>query len=158
MRDLVARHGADDAAILAELRLRGIPPSDQQWFDAPALENALQRGGPYLRVRRTEQLPADAVAGGRVFAGEDHAASVSLVLIDARPGCRQPPHSHATEEVVAVHAGSATLHLGEEQARTVTAGEVVRVPARVVHWLENRGSEPVQAVAAYATATLRTQP
>lgn len=107
VRELVARHGTDDAAILGELRLRGIPSADEAWFDAPALENALQRAGPYLRVRRAEELPEDQIAGGRVFAGEDHDARVSLVLIDAPPGYRQPPHTHTTEEVVAVHVGSA---------------------------------------------------
>jgi mannose-6-phosphate isomerase-like protein (cupin superfamily) len=58
--------------------------------------------------------------------------------------------------VLAVHAGSATVHLGATQARTVKAGEVVRVPAHVVHWVENRGGDPVRAVAAYATATVVT--
>ncbi len=151
--DLVARHGPDDAAILAELRQRGIPPPDEAWFDAPALEETLQQGGPYLRVRRVEALPCDPDSGGRTFAGEDHGSSVSLVLIEARPGYRQSPHVHPTEEVVAVHEGSATFHLGETQSRTVTAGEVVRVPARVVHWLENRGAEPLHAVAVHAAPT-----
>jgi quercetin dioxygenase-like cupin family protein len=157
VRKLVARHGTDDAAILTELRLHGIPPAEQQRFDAPALEHALQRGGPYLRVRSAKELPEDPAAGGRLFAGDHHHASVSVVLIDAAPGFRQPPHTHPTEEVLALHGGSATLHLGEDQARTVAAGEVVRVPAHVVHWLENGGGEPVRGVAAYATATVVTQ-
>jgi quercetin dioxygenase-like cupin family protein len=156
VRALVARHGGDDTASLAELRSRGIPPPDESWFDAPALEHALQRGGPYLRVRRAEALPDDTAAGGRVFAGRDHGSRVSVVIIDAPPGHRQAPHTHPTEEVLVVHSGSVTCHLGEVQARTVTAGETVRVPAHAVHWLENRGREPLRAVAAYGTATVVT--
>ena len=156
VRDLVARHGADDEAILAELRSRGIPPAERQWFDAPAVEAALQRGGPYLRVRGAEELPQDPAAGGRVLTGGEHGAGVSIVLIDAPVGYRQDPHSHPTEEVVAVHAGAATVHLGDAQARTITAREVVRVPAGVTHWLENRGGESLCAVAAYGAAAIVT--
>lgn len=156
VRDLVARHGTDDAEILAELRSRGIPPAERQWFDAPAVEAGLQRGGPYLRVRAAAQLPEDPEAGGRVFAGEEHGAGVTVVLIDAPAGYRQQPHSHPTEEVVVVHTGAATIHLGDAQARTITARDVVRIPAGVIHWLENRGDESLRAVAAYGMAAIVT--
>lgn len=40
----------------------------------------------------------------------------------------------------------------------MTPGDVARVPAHVVQWLENRGPEPLRAVAAYASSDVATQP
>ena len=53
--DLAARH-ADDTDVLEGLRRHGIPAAEEAWFDAQAVEDEIQ-GGPYLRVRSTEQLP-----------------------------------------------------------------------------------------------------
>ena len=147
--ELVARHVTDDTAILEELREHGIPPAEEACFDGGAIEQELQRGGPYLRVRNVEDLLLDAVAGGRVFAGEEHGAGVTLVVIDAAPGYRQAAQVHPGAVVVHVHAGSAKFHLDGGQARIVTAGQVVRTPAAVPHWLENCGDENLQATLAY---------
>lgn len=158
VRQLVARHGDDDDAILAELRNRGIPSAEEEYFDARALEDDLGAGGPYLRVRAEQALDRDPIAGGAVFAGGEHGASVSLVVVEASPGERQSPHRHPSEEVTVVTAGQATFHLGEVQARTVTAGQIVRVPANVSHWWQNTGADRLRAVAAYAAATIETTP
>jgi quercetin dioxygenase-like cupin family protein len=79
------------------------------------------------------------------------------VFIDAAPGYAQEPHAHTVEEVVAVQEGAATFFLGEQQARIVRAGEIVRIPARVSHrWV----AEPsgLRAVAAYGATQIVTQP
>lgn len=146
--ELVARHGSDDAAILEALREHGIPPAEEARFDGGAIEEELQRGGPYLRVRSVGDLLLDDVAGGRVFAGEEHGAGVTLVVIDAAPGYRQAPQVHPGAVVAHVHAGSAKFHLDGGQARIVTAGQVARIPAGVAHWLENSGSENLHATLA----------
>lgn len=158
VRQLVARHGDDDDAILAELRSIGIPSAEEEYFDARALEDDLGAGGPYLRVRAQEVLDRDRLAGGAVFAGGEHGASVSLVVVEASPGERQPPHRHLTEEVTVVTSGRATFHLGEVQARTVTAGQIVRVPANISHWWENTGTDTLQAVSAYAAPAVESTP
>jgi quercetin dioxygenase-like cupin family protein len=150
--DLVTRH-ADDRAVLDALRAHGIPPAAEAWFDGQAVEDELQHTDNYLRVRDQAALPE--VEGGRVFSGAEHGAGVSVVLIDAAAGHSQEPHSHTVEEVVAVHDGAATFFLGEQQARIVRAGEIVRVPAGVAHrWV----AEPsgLRAVAAYGAAQIVT--
>jgi hypothetical protein len=44
LRAIVDRE-PDDAGVLAALRRRGIPTAQEAWFDAPAFEAELQRGG-----------------------------------------------------------------------------------------------------------------
>ena len=152
--DLVARH-ADDRAVLGALRAHGIPPAAEAWFDGQAVEDELQQTGHYLRVRDQQELPE--VEDGPVFSGAQHGAGISVVFIDAAPGHAQEPHAHTVEEVVAVQDGAATFFLGEQQARIVHAGEIVRIPAGVSHrWV----AEPsgVRAVAAYGATQIVTQP
>jgi quercetin dioxygenase-like cupin family protein len=152
--ELAERH-ADDHAVLAALRAHGIPSAQAAWFDGQAVEDELQQTDTYLRVRAREALPE--AHGGRVFSGAEHGAGVSVVLIDAAPGEAQEPHAHPVEEVVAIHAGSATFFLGERQARIVRAGEVVRVPAGVAHRWVAGADDGMGAVAAYGSAEVVTE-
>ncbi len=153
--DLAARH-SDDRAVLDALRAHGIPPAAEAWFDGQAVEDDLQETGNYLRVRARAALPeAD---GGRVFTGADHGAGVSVVLIDAAPGNEQAPHVHPVEEVVVVHEGAATFFLGAQQARVVRAGQVVRVPAGVLHRWVATGDGRLRAVAVHGAAQIVTSP
>jgi quercetin dioxygenase-like cupin family protein len=153
--ELAARH-ADDHAVLAELHRNGIPDARDAWFDGAAVEDELQEQGTYLRVRGSDQIPQ--APGGRLFAGCDHDAGVSVLLIDAGPGERELPHTHPTEEIVAIHDGLATFFLGVHQARIVRPGEIVRIPAGVAHHYENRADVPLRAVAAHGAATVVTDP
>src|SRR5690242_15699779 len=89
--DLAARH-ADDHDVLDALRAHGIPPAGDAWFDGQEVEDELQQTGSYLRVRTRDALAT--AEGGRVFAGAEHGAGVSVVLIDAAAGHAQDWHSH----------------------------------------------------------------
>jgi quercetin dioxygenase-like cupin family protein len=153
--DLAARH-RDDHAVLDALRAHGIPPAAEAWFDGQAVEDELQQTGSYLRVRPREALPE--AHGGRVFAGDEHGAAVSVVLIDAAPREQQTPHTHTVEEVVVVHDGAATFFLGGQQARVVRSGQVVRVPACVPHRWVATGDQRLRAVAVYGAAEIVTSP
>jgi len=152
---LAARH-RDDHAVLDGLRAHGIPPAAEAWFDGQAVEDELQQTGNYLRVRARDTLPeAD---GGRVFAGAEHGATVSVVLIDAAPGDGEEAHTHPVEEIVVVQQGSATFFLGSRQARIVRTGEVVRIPTRVPHrWVVTRDS-PLRAIAVHGATEIVTSP
>ncbi|MFL5864161.1 MAG: DUF5069 domain-containing protein [Solirubrobacteraceae bacterium] len=153
--DLAARY-ADDHDVLHALRGHGIPPARDAWFDGQEVEDELQDTGSYLRVRAREALPrAD---GGWVFAGAAHGAGVSVVVIDAVPGQAQEWHTHSVEEVVVVQDGAATFFLGNHQARIVRAGEVVRVPAGVVHRWGVEGDGPLRGVAAYGADEVVANP
>ena len=141
--DLAARH-ADDDAVLAWLLELGIPTAEEAWFDGRAVEDELAETDVYLRVRRRDELPER--AGGRVFAGAEHGAGVTVVLIELEAGAQEDWHHHPVAEVVVVQSGSATYFLGERQARIVRRDEVVRIPAGVRHRVLNTGREPFRAV------------
>ena len=154
--DLAARH-SDDHAVLEALRAHGIPSAADAWFDGQAVEDELQETGNYLRVRAREELPE--AGGGRVFAGEDHGAAVSVVLVDAAPGDdEQAAHRHPVEEVVVVQQGAAAFFLGAQQARIVRAGEVVRIPAGVPHRWVVAGTSRLQAVVVHGAAEIVISP
>jgi len=142
--DLAGRH-ADDHRVLDALRGHGIPSAREAWFDACAVEDELQEEGVYLRVRRREQLPEH--AEGRLFAGAEHGADVDVLLVEAAPG--QGGHGPPTDaaQVWVIQAGQATFFLGDQQARRVRAGEVVRIPAGVAWRFENGGAGTLRAVA-----------
>ncbi len=153
--DLAARH-ADDHAVLMALRAYGIPPPAEAWFDGLAVENELQKTGNYLRVRDGEALTE--AGGGHVFAGAEHGAAVSVLLVDAPPGEQQAPHVHPVEEVAIVQEGAATFFLGAQQARIVPAGQVVRVPASVPHRWVATGDSRLRAVLVYGAPEIITSP
>ncbi len=153
--DLAARHG-DDHAVLDALRAHGIPSAAEAWFDAQAVEDELQATGNYLRVRACDELPE--AEGGRVFAGAEHGAAVSVVMIDAGPADQRESHTHPVEEVVVVQQGAATFFLAAQQARIVRAGEVLRVPAGVPHRWVVAGDSRLRAVALYGAAEIVTSP
>jgi quercetin dioxygenase-like cupin family protein len=153
--DLAARH-ADDHAVLDALRAHGIPLAAEAWFDGQAVEDELQETGNYLRVRAREALPE--AEGGRVFAGPEHGAALSVVLVDAAPGEKQAPRMHPVEEVAVVQEGAATFLLGAQQARIVRAGQVVRIPRGVPHRWIATGDSRLRAVAVHGAAESATSP
>lgn len=151
--DLAGRYG-EDTQVLKALRQHGIPSASEAWFDAPAVEDELQDLDLYLRVRREEQLPT--VNHAAVFAGADHGSPVSVAVLRLPRGSDQPRHRHPTEEVIVSVRGEATVFLGRHQARTIRAGDIVRVPADVAHRIHNRSAPAFECVLAYGRATIET--
>ena len=78
------------------------------------------------------------------------------MLVALTPGTGQPVHSHPTEEALVAVAGQATVFLGRHQARIIRARELARVPANVVHRIENRSAAPFECVLAYGSDTIET--
>lgn len=67
--------------------------------------------------------------------------AVNLFFIDS--GGSVPLHRHAdTEEVFYIIDGGATFTLGEE-ARTVTAGDIIHVPQEQWHGVRNDSGNPL---------------
>ncbi|HEV2590992.1 MAG TPA: DUF5069 domain-containing protein [Gaiellaceae bacterium] len=126
----------DDHDVLAALKAHGIPSAEEAWFDGQAVEDEVQE--TYLRVRNVDDLE------GGVFAGSEHVARVTVEIVEGN----QDWHAHETEEVVAVLQGSATFYLGKQQARTIRARQVVRIPAGISHRCV--AHESLSAVAARA--------
>jgi mannose-6-phosphate isomerase-like protein (cupin superfamily) len=137
----------DDLGVLEGLRAHGIPSASDAWFDAVAVEDELQDSGIYLHVRRADQLdqaPQD-IAGGRVFAGGEHGAEVSVALLELEAGVAQEPHRHRVAEVLTVYSGAAVVTLGHWQAR-------------IVHAARCHGPLALGAVAAYGASAIVTEP
>lgn len=63
--------------------------------------------------------------------GSDESA---LFRIELPAGGSLPAHHHDHFDVFTVIAGSATMHIGEEESEVV-AGDAVVVPSETVHWL-----------------------
>jgi quercetin dioxygenase-like cupin family protein len=63
--------------------------------------------------------------------GSDETA---LFRIDLPAGGALPAHHHDHFDVFTVTAGSATMHIGEEESAVAT-GDAVVVPPEAVHWL-----------------------
>jgi mannose-6-phosphate isomerase-like protein (cupin superfamily) len=114
-----------DIDVLRALGEIGIPTAGEAWFDGQAVEDELQDGRGYLRVRPSAPAP-----------GEHDAAD----SIGAAPNAEQPPAVALAGEVMSVNAGEVTFFLGAHQARTVRAGETVWIPGRVDYRWRNIGS------------------
>ena len=65
--------------------------------------------------------------------------SMVCIVEQIAPGDRIPLHSHTTDELVLVDAGSGEYTLGEDR-RQVTSGSIVFVPAGVPHSTVNVGA------------------
>ncbi len=82
---------------------------------------------------------------GRALCDIDGKAKVGVGLVELGPGCdTRPAHYHPLEEEhLYALAGSATLHLGDEQ-HVLTPGMYVRFPAgrAVPHHIENTSEAP----------------
>ena len=58
----------------------------------------------------------------------------ALFRVDLPAGGSLPAHHHDHFDVFTVTAGSATMHIGQEESG-VTPGDAVVVPPEIVHWL-----------------------
>ena len=82
---------------------------------------------------------------------------LTLVLGESPPGHAARPHRHDHEEILVVHGGRGTYTVGDT---TVEAGpgEVVVIPAGVVHSWANRGEEPLYQTAVHGSGRLVLDP
>jgi quercetin dioxygenase-like cupin family protein len=94
-----------------------------------------------MPIERADDHPTFELGGNAITSlaaparGSDETA---LFRIDLPPGGALPAHHHDHFDVFTVTAGSATMHIGEEE-REVETGDAVVVPPGTVHWLEAGG-------------------
>jgi mannose-6-phosphate isomerase-like protein (cupin superfamily) len=81
--------------------------------------------------------------------GYNHAAAVSVIVVDAPPGSGPRLHKHPYEEVFVIQDGTATFTVGDE---TIEAhgGQVVIVPGGVPHKFVNTGEGRLRQVDIHA--------
>lgn len=72
---------------------------------------------------------------------------LTVTWVDVDPGAAQERHSHASEQVYVVVAGTGVVSVSGER-RSVEAGDLVYVPSNAEHGIENTGDRPLEYVSA----------
>jgi quercetin dioxygenase-like cupin family protein len=93
---------------------------------------------------------------GENLRGEEHGATVSLILDRSEPGHGPRLHRHPYDETWVVQEGNLTFELGEERLR-VRAGDIVIAPPGVPHKFTNDGPGACRMVCIHASPTMRTE-
>jgi quercetin dioxygenase-like cupin family protein len=71
------------------------------------------------------------------------------VRVDFEPGAVAPKHKHPGEEIIYVLEGSLEYQVGDEPPKTLKAGEVLFIPAGVIHSAKNVGNVKGSELATY---------
>jgi mannose-6-phosphate isomerase-like protein (cupin superfamily) len=79
------------------------------------------------------------------------ATNVSLHLTDLPPGEGPSLYRHPYEEMFVIHEGQATYTLGDNQL-SVTAGQIVLVPAGMPHKFVNSGTGSLRQTSIHPSA------
>jgi quercetin dioxygenase-like cupin family protein len=91
-------------------------------------------------IRRTDLQRHDLSVPGR---------EVVQARVDFGPGVMAPKHSHPGEEIVFALAGTLEYQLEGQPPVTLTAGEVLFIPAGTIHAVKNVGSGDAAELATY---------
>ena len=91
-------------------------------------------------IKRTDLQRHDLSAPGR---------EVVQVRVDFAPGYVSPKHTHPGEEVIYVIEGTLEYQIGDNPPVRVKAGDVLFVPAGVIHWARNIGEDNGAELATY---------
>jgi quercetin dioxygenase-like cupin family protein len=85
---------------------------------------------------------------------EDAEQTFGIVFIG--PGQKNPRHFHPNcEELLHVLSGTCTHSLGD-QSYPMSPGDLIRIPAGVVHHAENDGWEPLRAIISFSDGDRKT--
>ena len=114
----------------------------------------LAADGGHAVIDLERQELAGATASRRFRLGATPAvgcASVTQFLGYIPPG-RAPDHYHHYEEVIYVVGGEGVLHIEGEESEPIGTGSCVHLPARLIHCLENTGSEDMTVLGVFRPA------
>lgn len=106
-----------------------------------------------MPVTRSSDILTQEMMGARVhfLANPANGASETLVIRGTvNAGATFPAHSHDREEILIIISGAATFTIGEETG-SVSAGDVVVVPAGALHEFE--ASEDLDVIGVMPTET-----
>ncbi len=101
-----------------------------------------------MTVRHAADIARDLVAAGtgterQVLIGPETGPNFALRRFIMQPGGGMPPHTNAVEHEQYVLRGRATVGIGDE-THTLSADDVVFIPAGVPHWYRAEGDEPFE--------------
>ena len=101
-----------------------------------------------MTVKHAEDVEKKNVAAGRdttiqVLVSAQEGPNFALRKFSMQAGGGMPLHTNTVEHEQYVLRGHARIGIGDE-THEVTAGDVVFIPAGVVHYYENIGAEPFE--------------
>ncbi len=88
--------------------------------------------------------------------GDDHGASISIILDNSEPGGGPRLHKHPYDETWVVEDGQLVFQLGEER-HNAGPGEIVIVPPDVPHKFTNKGPGRSRLVCVHASPKMITE-
>jgi mannose-6-phosphate isomerase-like protein (cupin superfamily) len=88
--------------------------------------------------------------------GEEHGATISLILDHSEPGQGPRLHRHPYDETWIVQVGSLTFELGEERFQ-VGPGDIVIAPPGTAHKFTNDGPGLSNLICIHASPTMITE-
>lgn len=85
---------------------------------------------------------ATATVGGTTFTTTAVHGNASSLMLATRPdGYHSDPHWHECEQINLLQSGTLWIFV-EDRAFLLRPGDVLRIPARAVHWAWNRSGSP----------------
>ena len=100
-------------------------------------------------------IPVETLKGS-TLRGEEHGATISLILDESEPGHGPRLHRHPYDETWVVEEGNLTFQLGDERHQ-VGPGHLVIVPPTVPHKFTNDGPGRSKLVCIHASPALVTE-
>ena len=91
--------------------------------------------------------------GGPTIRGEDHGASISLIIDESEPGQGPRLHRHAYDETWVVQEGNISFQVGNQQLKA-GPGDVAIIPPGVPHKFVNDGPGRSRIVCIHASPTI----
>jgi len=90
---------------------------------------------------------------GSTVRGEDHGASISLILDESEPGQGPRLHRHPYDETWVIQEGSIAFQAGDERFKA-GPGDVAIIPSGVPHKFTNDGPDRSKIVCIHASPTI----
>src|SRR5699024_9701981 len=78
-----------------------------------------------------------------------HGRSASLMLAERPPAYHSEPHRHDCEQLNLMQSGELHIYT-TDRAYCLRAGDVLRIPANVIHWSWNRSDHPCTLIEVHA--------
>jgi mannose-6-phosphate isomerase-like protein (cupin superfamily) len=90
---------------------------------------------------------------GSTVRGEDHGASISLILDESEPGRGPRLHRHAYDETWVIQEGNISFQVGDECLKA-GPGDIAIIPPGVPHKFTNEGPGRSRIVCIHASPTI----
>jgi mannose-6-phosphate isomerase-like protein (cupin superfamily) len=107
-----------------------------------------------MDIIKQDQLPWSAIA--RELVGAEHGLEITLLFVDAEPGCGPALHRHPYDEVFIVQEGQATFTVDGEQ-HEARAGDILIARAKQAHAFVNSGPGRLQQIDIHLSPSFSTE-